>query len=267
MNKRILAKLVGFGLLFFVAIFNPCSSFAQGAGLTTANQFFYQGNSAYKEGKYDTAIDSYEKVASLGLESGNLYYNLGNSYFKKGELGKAVLNYERALFFIPNDSDSKSNHEYTLSFLNSGPQSFGNWFERFANRFFEEVTVNFLTILLSVVYLITILALIRNLFFDGAKRSIKILPLVLIPLFILSAVSLSRKIIYLNKGAIVISKEADVKFEPITGATTYFKLTEGSKVEILERADSWYKIKRPDGKIGWVDKTNLESLFGRPGYR
>lgn len=258
MNKRILAKLAGFSLLFFVAIFNPCSSFAQGAELTTANQFFYQGNSAYKESKYDTAVDNYEKVASSGLKSGNLYYNLGNSYFKKGELGKAILNYEKALFFIPNDSDLKSNHEYVLSLLNLGPQSFGNWFEKLANRLFEKATVNFLTILLSIIYITAILVLICNLFFDWAKRSIKVFFLIILALFVLSAVSLNSKITYLSKGAIVISKEADAKFEPTEDGTTYFKLTEGSKVEILEKVENWHKIKRPDGKIGWVRKTNVE---------
>jgi len=258
MSKQILVRLVGFSLLFSAAIFNLRSSFAQGAGLTTANQFFYQGNSAYKEGKYKEAIDNYEKVVSLGLESGNLYYNLGNSYFKKGELGKAVLNYEKALFFIPNDSDLRSNHEYVLSSLNLGLQSFGNWFEKFANRIFEGATINFLTILLSVIYFFAILSLIYDLFFNGLKKSIKIFFLVLLAVFVLSAVSLNSKIIYLNKGAIVISKEADAKFAPAEGATIYFKLTEGGKVEVLEKTENWYKIKRPDGKVGWVHKTNIE---------
>lgn len=257
MSKRILVKLAWFSLLFGVAIFNPRNSFAQEAGLVTASQFFYQGNSAYKEGKFGAAIDNYEKVLSLGLESGNLYYNLGNSYFKKGELGKAVLNYEKSLFLIPNDSDLKSNHEYVLSSLNLGSQSFGNWIEKLACILFEDATVNFLTIFLSAIYIIAILALICNLFFEGTKRSVKILFLILIALFVLSAVSLGNKITYLNKGAIVISKEADAKFEPIEGATTYFKLTEGSKVEILEKAENWYRIKRPDGKIGWIDKREL----------
>ncbi len=289
MSKRILAKLLGyakpnslqafaekflivglknpplllrhsifvFSLLFFVAIFNPHSSFAQGAGPTTANQLFYQGNSAYKDGKYKEAIDNYEKVVSSGLESGNLYYNLGNSYFKNGELGKAVLNYERALFFIPNDSDLKSNYEYILSSLNLGPQSFENWVEKLANRLFEGTTVDFLAILLLVIYIIAILILICYLFFDAVKGSVKILLLVLLALFVFSAVSLCSKTTYFNKGAIVISKEADIQFEPIERATIYFKLTEGNKVEILEKTEDWYKIKRVDGKISWIDKRKL----------
>jgi len=261
MNGRILTKLAGFGLLFFAVSLNLLVSFAEGAEVTSANQFFYQGNSAYKEGKYEEAIDDYEKVLGLGVENGGLYYNLGNSHFKKGELGKAVFNYEKALFFIPNDSDLKANHGYVLSLLNLGPQSFGNWFEKFANRLFEGATINFLTIFLSAIYITAILILICNLFFDGIKRNIRVLFLMFLALFVLSAVSLNGKITYFKKGAIVINKEADVKFEPIKEATTYFKLTEGAKVEILERTEDWYKIKRPDGKIGWVHKTELESFI------
>ncbi|MCX5698424.1 MAG: SH3 domain-containing protein [Candidatus Omnitrophica bacterium] len=264
MNKLRLVKLSGLGLACLAVVFSLRGSFAQGTGVTEVNRFFYQGNSDYKEAKYDAAIDNYAKVLNLGLQSGNLYYNLGNSYFKKKELGKTVLNYEKALFFNPNDSDLKSNYEYAVSFLNLDSQSFGNWFEKFANRLFQGATINFLTIFLSVIYIIAFLALIFNLFFNRAKKNIKILFFVLIVLFVLSVVSLSSKITYLNKGAIVISKEADVKFEPLEKATTYFKLTEGNKVEILEKAENWYKIKRPDGKIGWIDKKELGLILDLP---
>lgn len=260
MNRRILAKLIMF-FLFSVAIFNPRSSLAQGAGITAANQLFYQANSAYKDGKYEAAIDDYEKAVSLGLESGNIYYNLGNSYFKRGKIGKAILSYERAKRFIPDDSDLKSNYDYVKSLLNLGPQLFGNWLERSADRLFDRVTINFLTILLSVIYIILIVALLSNLFLSGLKKLTKPIIFILVSIFILAAVSLRSKIIYFSTGAIVISKQADVKFEPLESATTYFKLTEGSIVEMLERAENWYKIKRPDGKMGWVDKAELGLIF------
>lgn len=264
MNKRVLLKLLGFGLLFSMATLNLPHCFAGEVGGSAANQLFYQGNSAYREGKYDKAVENYEKIVNSGLGSGNLYYNLGNSYFKKGELGKAVLSYEKAALFIPNDSDLKSNYQYVLSSLNAGPQSFGNWFEKLANRFFEEATIDFLTILLALTYFLITISLIFNLFFPVFRRNSRIIILALVVLFAFSSVSLSSKINYLNNGAVVISKEADVKFEPIESATTYFKLSEGNKVEIIEKTQDWYKIKRPDGKIGWIDKTALGLILELP---
>ncbi|MCX5681805.1 MAG: tetratricopeptide repeat protein [Candidatus Omnitrophica bacterium] len=257
MSKQILAKSIGFGLVVFAVIFSAHSVWAQRAETPTAKQLFEQGNAAYKEGKYEAAIGHYENVIRLNLENGDLYYNLGNSYFKKGELGKAVLSYEKALFFIPGDSDLRSNYAYVLSLLNLGPQPFGNWAERFANRLFEDATINFLTVFLFVIYFLTVAILMCYLFFASFRRSIRILFFVFTIVFILSAISLNSKITYLTKGAIVLVKEADVKFEPAESATTYFKLTEGSKVEIAEKAENWYKIKRPDGKIGWVSKKDL----------
>lgn len=261
MNKPRLVKSSGFCLVWLAVVFNLSSSFAQGTGAAEGNRLFYQGNSDYKEAKFEAAIDNYTKILNLGLESGSLYYNLGNSYFKKGELGKAVLNYERALILTPNDGDLKSNYEYVLSLLNLGAQSFENWPEKVADKLFHDVTVNFLTVLLSFIYILALLALISSLILVKAKRGIKIYLLALSAVFIISVISLNSKIAYLSKGAVVISKEAYIKFEPLERATTYFKLTEGSKVEALDKTEKWYKIKRPDGKIGWIGKGELDLIL------
>jgi tetratricopeptide (TPR) repeat protein len=265
MSRRILITLIGFGLLFSLGIFNLHVAVAQEAGEASARQLFYQGNLAYKEGKYDLAIENYEKILDLGLESGNLYYNLGNMYFKKKEFGKALLNYKRALVLIPNDSDLRSNYEYVLSLLRLGAQSFGNLFERLTARLFEGISINFLTILLSALFIIAVVFFVFKVFFAGLKLIGKIIIPVLIILFAISAVALSDKIKYLNNGAVVIVKMAQVKFEPLKSATTYFTLTEGSEVEVIDKTGSWYKVKRPDGKIGWIEKTALGTILGSAG--
>ncbi|MDP3042708.1 MAG: tetratricopeptide repeat protein [Candidatus Omnitrophota bacterium] len=257
MNKPRLVKFFAGCLVCLVMVFNLGSSFAQEVKAAQGNRLFYQGNVDYKEAKFEAAIDNYLKVLNLGLESGNLYYNLGNSYFKKGKLGRAMLNYERALMLIPNDSDLKSNHEYVLSLLNLGQQSFENWLGKAANKLFAGLSVNFLTVLLAFIYILALLVLTSSLIFAQVKRSINFLFLILPAVFIISAISLNSKIVYLSKGAVVVSKEALVKFEPREEATTYFKLNEGSKVAVLDKTENWCKIKRPDGKIGWMGKDKL----------
>lgn len=264
MNKSGLIKFAGVCLVCLATVLSLRCVLAQEIGAADANRLFYQGNFEYKEAKYEAAIDNYQKALSMGLESGNLYYNLGNSYFKQGELGKAVLNYERALILIPGDSDLKSNYEYVLSLLNLGPQRFGNWLEKAVDKIFADASVNFLTVFLSFIYILGILALISSLIFTTAKHGIKIFLLCLSVLFVVSAISLNSKIAYLTKGAVVISKEAQVKFEPMEGATTYFRLTEGSKAKVLDKTGNWYKIKRPDGKIGWISKEELGVILDPP---
>jgi tetratricopeptide (TPR) repeat protein len=250
--------------IFFVTAFIliPClrSSLAQEAA-NAPGALFYQANIYYQESKYDAAIKGYERLIDRGLESGNLYYNLGNCYFKKGDFGLAVLNYERARVLIPNDSDLKSNYDYALQRLNLDPQVFGNLFDRVVNGLFQAMTINYLTILLSVIYIVLIISFMLNLFLGTFKRFSGGLICLLLALFILSAFALNRKINYLNKVAIVVIKEADVKFEPLENATTYFKLSEGSKVEVVEKAQDWYKIRRFDKKLGWANKSAFIKLI------
>jgi tetratricopeptide (TPR) repeat protein len=258
MSRRILAKILLFLVIMVCGLFCLQSSWAQGTiDRKIASQFFAQANSDYKAAKFNTAIENYEKIIGLGLENGNLYYNLGNSYFKAGKPGKAIFYYEKAKLFIPNDSDLKSNYDYVLSGLNVGPQYFGNWFAKVTYRLFEGLTVNALTILLWAIYIILIIIFTLKLFSSRLQKIARPLIFILLASFILSAIALDQKIVYLNKAAIIIGKEADVKFEPFESATTYFKLVEGSKVEVIEKAENWYKIKRPDGKIGWVDKASV----------
>lgn len=253
--------------LFFLALFFavtfiliPClrSSLAQEAAGNSPAALFYQANIYYQEGKYDAAIKGYERLIGLGLESGNLYYNLGNSYFKEGEFGLAVLSYEKAKGFIPNDGDLKSNYDYLLQRLNLEPQLFGNWFEKTVCALFQATTVDSLAIFLFFIYIVLVVFLILGLFFNRLKRYSGVVVCVLAVLFILSAYALNRKINYLSKFAVVVSNEADAKFEPLENATTYFKLSEGTKVEVVEKAEGWYKVRRFDNKLGWIDKSTLK---------
>jgi tetratricopeptide (TPR) repeat protein len=250
------------GCLVYLALaFNLHSSWAQEANIAQGKQIFYQGNADYKAAKFEAAVDSYLKVLNLGLASSNLYYNLGNSYFKKGNLGKAALNYERALMIMPDDRDLRSNYAYVLARLNLDQQSFGNWLKQASDKLFQDVTINFLTVLLALINLLVFLALMISLIFDRAKRGIKFLVSFLLAVFVMMFVALSSKIVDLHKGGVVVVQEALVKFEPREEATTYFKLSEGSKVKILDKIENWYKIKRADGKIGWMAKDNLDLIL------
>ena len=254
--KRLLFCFVALIAVFFSADSAFCAE-------NNVNQIFKSANSFYQEAKYDQAILEYEKVINQGLESGNLYYNLANCYFKEGELGKAVLNYERAKTLMPADSDLKSNYDYARSLLNLGSNEFyGKHWVRSLDRLFSAWDINSLTISLSLLWAIVFLALILGLFFEKVKRASKvILPLTAV-LFLALFISFNRKITYLNNSAVVISQEAQSRFEPLESATTYFTLGQGSLVEVIETTPSWAKIRRPDGKIGWINQSSLSLVFG-----
>ncbi len=225
-----------------------------------SNSIFKKGNQLYEKGNYDEAVKEYSKLREQGFESGNIYFNLGNAYYKKSELGKAILNYERAKRLIPGDNDLKSNYKYALSKIeNTAPQTSMPATERISG-IYSNLTLNGLTILVSVVYILIISILTASIFIQSVRRYAVIVSCSLSLIFISTAFSLYSRISVLDNEAIILSKNAEVKFEPIDNATTHFTLYEGMKIYILEAKDNWIKIRRSDGKSGWIKKDSIETI-------
>ncbi|MDY6970789.1 MAG: hypothetical protein SV775_00510, partial [Thermodesulfobacteriota bacterium] len=85
-------------------------------GVTAQDQqeeeLFFRANQAYKEGRFQEAIEGYLSLIESGHANGNVYYNLGNAYIRSNQLGRAVLNYERARLLKPRDADLDFNLRY-----------------------------------------------------------------------------------------------------------------------------------------------------------
>jgi tetratricopeptide (TPR) repeat protein len=253
MNKAGMHILI---IAVFVMLFAP-AMLAGPAELNSPGALFYQGNTLYQDGKYEQAINAYQKILDMGWESGNLYYNIGNSYLKEGKPGMAVLSYEKAMAFIPNDSDLRSNYGYVLQGLKHEPQVFGGWFERMACSLFRGMTIDLLTVFLCCLYIISIAYLILILFFKRLKVARVFFAGIVLPVFIVSLYGLAGKIDYQGRICVVTGRDADVRFEPLENATVYFELSEGDKVKITDKNGDWYKIKRFDNKTGWLKKDAL----------
>lgn len=252
-NKSLLTLL--FAFLFIIVGKN---------GLATQEDisaFFYRGNILYEQAKYDEAITEYSRIIEKGYESGNIYYNLGNCYFKKGQLGKAILNYERAMRLIPNDKDLESNYDYALSFVKGNiiglnkPLPF-----RILHRIFTPFTINGMTILLSFMYLAALFLIIAGQYNTAVKKKNLFILAIIALLFVVGFLSLNSKILILGKEGVIITKEAKARYEPFERATTHYVLYEGMKVEIIQSEKMWCKIKRPDGKTGWIKKNAIERI-------
>ncbi len=221
---------------------------------------FNKGNQLYEQGIYDEAIKEYSKLLDQGFESGNLYFNFGNSYLKKGELGRAILNYERAKRLIPNDSDLKSNYNYALSKIENAPLQTTSPLSEKISGLFSKLTLNGLTILVSVVYVMIILILTASVFIQSIRKYRIIVISILSLVFVPGIFSLYGRVSVLDNEAIVISKNAEAKFEPLDNATTHFTIYEGTKVYVLESKINWSKVERFDGKAGWIINSSIERI-------
>ncbi len=238
-----------------------CSSESAAKKEQKPGYIFSGANALYEKGEYDKAIAEYEKIVEMGFESGNLYYNIGNCYFKNGRLGKAILNYEKAERLIPRDKDLESNYKYANSMVKYNmPEAGKICIVRFADKFSGEFTINELTILMSIIYVLIVLVVIAYVIFKTHKRNFNAAVSILILIFALCCFSFHAKLFRLNREAVIIKENASAKFEPFDRATTHFKIYEGMKVYVLSSKSSWYKIRRPDGKTGWVKKESIELI-------
>lgn len=234
-----------------------------GNQLNQARSLFYQGNAHYSKEKFEQAIADYEGALTLGLESAPLYYNLGNTYFKHGSLGKAILNYMRAQRLMPRDADLKSNLDYAQSLIEGGkviPQR--NWFTRTFFNLAYSFSLDELTLFTAISYFtLAVLVILATV----AKKLRKILAYISYPLLVVLIICASLFFaqfyqIVIQEQAVIIVEVSDSKFEPFDDATTHFTLYEGEAVFVTGSKGDWVRLRRLDGRGGWVKQSDIELL-------
>jgi Ca-activated chloride channel family protein len=70
----------------------------------------------YQLKKYQEAADEFSRInpGKLGAAASALHYNLGNTYYRLGQYPKALESYKRGLLQDPDDVAAKKNYELTL---------------------------------------------------------------------------------------------------------------------------------------------------------
>ncbi len=221
---------------------------------------FYKANSLYEEGRYDEAIKVYSGLIEQGFESGNLYYNIGNSYFKLGNLGKAILNYERANKIIPGDSDLKSNYNFAISRVLNPVSAKAVPFYKKMTALYNGLSIDGLTVLLSVIFITMLLFVFIFFIVKPDVRYKTAAFVILIVFFLITLNTLIERINADNRVAVLISESSDATFEPIENATVHFTIYEGATIHIVQEKKDWIKVRRQDGKIGWIKRADLEII-------
>jgi tetratricopeptide (TPR) repeat protein len=224
-------------------------------------RLFGRGNDYYENAEYGKAIDEYEKILDERYESGPLYYNIAGAYFKAGSLGKAILNYERAKLLMPRDADLTANHRFAQAKVKGGaiPEK-GIWAWSPLRIYSENFTVDELTWLSSGAYAL-IIVLLFVIILRPNRRWYGLVSAVLFFVFILFNFTIIwHKVDKIGTTAVTIAPEAEALFGPFDSATKFFTLPEGADVTVLKVKDDWYKVRRADGKVGWIRKSDVERI-------
>jgi tetratricopeptide (TPR) repeat protein len=258
MISKKLFTVVLISSLFFIIV---CSSVIASKPEDTLQK----GNTYYREGAYDKAIEEYQKLVDEGYVGTSLFYNLGNANYRIGKIGYAILYYEKALELSPSDEDVKHNldfaHLSTVDRIQPLPRFFlFDWWEALLGLFSDNgwayvaFFLYLLVILLAGAYSYSKTVKQQKIFFFSSIAGVFLL-----------AFSISLLVIKVNreatlKSGVIVEQVVTVKFAPDPQSTDAFVIHEGLKVNLEDQLDKWIKIRLADGKVGWVEQSYVEQI-------
>lgn len=220
-------------------------------------QLMEEANAAYANKDYQRAIDAYEQVLAEGLTSTALHYNLGNAYFRTQQLGKAVLHYEKALQLAPSDDDIQHNLEVAYALqadeMEPLPSFFlSRWWRGLRGQLSANSWTVFGLLLLWISaggFLLWLLGKERT----QRKRGFLVAIISLVLCALPFSLALSRKHFdEHSKEAVLLAREAQLHFAPDADSQVVLTIHEGLKLDLQDRISGWYKVRLPNGEIGWL---------------
>jgi len=246
-----------------ISIFFALYFWATSLGAADAERLFKAANQAFQSEKFELAIESYEKIVAEGIQSKEVYFNLGNSYYENKQIGKAILNYERALKISSKDPDIKYNLEIAndqiQNAVNKVPGFFLYDWWRGARSIFSSTGWSWLAIIFVWGGIIGIVFWILGISRQQKKRGF----LYGLTFLILSALPLtlayqSYKLEQNSRMGVILDNALSVLSAPDERSSEVLKVYEGTKIEMIDQIDTWYKVRLMNGDQGWLKKGTFE---------
>ena len=220
------------------------------AGAGSPESLFAQGNQAYYDGDYTSAIRCYETIAQHQGVSPALLGNLAHAHQANGDLGPALLNFERARWLAPRDADIRAG----LQHLRQDAGLFTDAVPRWARPFLA-LSLNEWSWLVAAAWAVCGgLILARGL---GVKR----LPLK-------TGLALSGMVLATGLGgiairlaqtdrAVVIGDHAPIRVSPYASARQVASVSEGRPLSVTGSHGEFIKVRTASGQTGWMAATDV----------
>jgi len=247
-------------IFIHILILCYCFSYAQ-----DNEQLFNNANALYTNAKYEDAIAKYESILNTDKHSAELYFNLANAHYKLNHIAPTIYYYEKALLLNPDDADVKTNLSYaqnmTIDAIQSSPKvGFSRIIENIVNMAEADTWA---IIAVTSIIIFVILFLIYHFAYTTVKKRIAFILSLLCLFVVLFSVVMAFQKTQIDKNdnpAIVFTQESRVKGEPKKNSEELFRLHEGTKVQVLESYEGWYKIEIQDNTFGWIPSDDIKLL-------
>jgi tetratricopeptide (TPR) repeat protein len=222
-----------------------------------ANEF-EEGNTAYAEGKLNSAINHYETLVKQKQVSPALYFNLGNAYFKMGHVGQAIAYYRLAQELAPRDSDIANNLQMARTRANGSAPFHHPWWRSWTRACsLDEWTLAAMVAGWGLAALIIVRlwlakakpGLARGMRWAGA-------------LFAIMAVGMGLRLgEYLGPApAVVIAKDVPARYGPLDDSRSAFVMPDGTEVLVIDRQGEWLQIRDSQARTGWLKQGLVQVL-------
>ena len=219
----------------------------------------------YQKGDYTQAAAVYSSILKSGKESSALYYNLGNTYYKLNNVPESIYYYEKALQLDPENADAKNNlifaNQMKVDAITPLPKT---WVRQLSDGIVGLFSAHTWAVLSIIGVFAFVLSFLLYYFVErtALKRTFFSLMLVFL-FFAIGSYTLAHfchKQVSQTQYAILFDKTVRVFSDANAYSSEVMQLHEGTKVEIIEDAKDWVKIRLVNGKTGWTKVSSLRKL-------
>lgn len=226
---------------------------------------FDKATTLYQKGDYTQAAAVYSSILKSGKESSALYYNLGNTYYKLNNVPESIYYYEKALQLDPENADAKNNlifaNQMKVDAITPLPKT---WVRQLSDGIVGLFSAHTWAVLSIIGVFAFVLSFLLYYFVErtALKRTFFSLMLVFL-FFAIGSYTLAHfchKQVSQTQYAILFDKTVRVFSDANAYSSEVMQLYEGTKVEIIEDAKDWVKIRLVNGKTGWTKVSSLRKL-------
>ena len=226
---------------------------------------FDKATTLYQKGDYTQAAAVYSLILKSGKESSALYYNLGNTYYKLNNVPESIYYYEKALQLDPENADAKNNlifaNQMKVDAITPLPKT---WVRQLSDGIVGLFSAHTWAVLSIIGVFAFVLSFLLYYFVErtALKRTFFSLMLVFL-FFAVGSYTLAHfchKQVSQTQYAILFDKTVRVFSDANAYSSEVMQLHEGTKVEIIEDAKDWVKIRLVNGKTGWTKVNSLRKL-------